>query len=81
CTELPLPATASPPAARDFFLHKFRVSKVDLQAAPLKKMINHPMKIHLRDDAVPFIIHMPWPIAFAIQSQMKEELDSMVMQG
>ncbi|KAK7056542.1 hypothetical protein SK128_023809 [Halocaridina rubra] len=68
CTELPLPATTSPSVAWDFFLCKFRnvlVSKADLYAAPLRKMVGRPMKIHLKDDAVHFAIHMPRPIPFA----------------
>ncbi|KAK7078457.1 hypothetical protein SK128_012071 [Halocaridina rubra] len=44
-------------------------------------MISHPMKIHLKDNAVPFAIHMPRSIPFAIQSLVKEELDLLVMQG
>ncbi|KAK7081447.1 hypothetical protein SK128_018581 [Halocaridina rubra] len=83
CGELHLPATTSPFAAWDFFLHEFRdvlVSKADLQTAPLKKMISHLMKIHLNDDAVPFASHMSRPTPFAFQSQVKE-LNFMVNQG
>ncbi|KAK7040241.1 hypothetical protein SK128_022201, partial [Halocaridina rubra] len=54
------------------------VSKADLQAAPFKKMVGCPMKIHLKDDTIPFVIHVPWPITFAIQIQVKEEFDMMV---
>ncbi|KAK7026476.1 hypothetical protein SK128_006782 [Halocaridina rubra] len=63
CTELSLPAITSPSAARDFFFHEFidvLVAKADLQPAPLKKMICHPMKIHLDDDTVP-VCQSPLP--------------------
>ncbi|KAK7085445.1 hypothetical protein SK128_023559, partial [Halocaridina rubra] len=86
CAELSLRATTLPSA--DFFLCKFRdvlVSKADLQAAPLKKMVGHPMMIHLINNAIPFAIpfaiHTPQPIPFAFQSQVKEEFYSMVKQG
>ena len=39
------------------------------------------MRIHLKEDAVPFAIHTPRPIPFAFQNQVKEEIDSMVRQG
>ncbi|KAK7079869.1 hypothetical protein SK128_025785, partial [Halocaridina rubra] len=74
CAELSLPATTSPSAARDFFLHTFRyllVSKTDLQATPPRKMIGCPMKIHLKDDALPFTIHVPRTIPFVFQCQVK----------
>ncbi|XP_076047356.1 uncharacterized protein LOC143028884 [Oratosquilla oratoria] len=40
-----------------------------------------PMRIHLKADAVPFVIYMPKPIPFAFRGQVREELDSMVQQG
>ena len=84
CAELTLPTLTSPSAARDFFLWEFSdvlVSKKDLQTAPLKKMVGRPMRIYLKDNATPFAIHTPRPIPYAFQSQVKEELDSMVNQG
>ena len=84
CKKLPLPSTTSPAEAKDFFLREFKdvlVSKEDLRADPLKPMKGPPMKIHLKDGAVPFAIHTPRQIPFAFHNQVKEELDSMVAQG
>ncbi|KAK7077731.1 hypothetical protein SK128_000367 [Halocaridina rubra] len=77
CAEVLLPATTSPSSAQGFFLQEFRdvlVSKAVLLGVPLKKM-------HLKDDTVPLIIHMPRPILYAFQSQVKEKLESLVNQG
>ena len=84
CKGLPLPPITSPAEAKDFFLREFKdmlVSKEDLRAAPLKPMKGPPMKIHLKDGAVPFAIHTPRQIIFAFRNQVKEELDSMVALG
>lgn len=84
CTEAPLPTLTSPAAAKEYFLREFPdvlVSKADLQKAPLKSMAGQPMRIHLKEDAVPFAIHTPRQIPFAFQQQVKDELDSMVRQG
>ena len=84
CQELPFSATTSPAEAREFFLREFKdvlVSKEDLQTAPLQPMTGPPMRIHLKDGAVPCAIHTPRQIPFAFRSQVKEELDSMVAQG
>ena len=84
CKELPPPPTTSPAEAKDFFLREFKdvlVSKEDLRAAPLKPMKGPPMKIQLKDSAVPFAVHTPRQIPFAFRNQVKEELDSMVAQG
>lgn len=84
CSELPLPATASPSAAKEYFLREFPdvlLSKEDLAKAPLKPMVAQPMKIHLKEGAVPFAINTPRQIPFAFQQQVKEELESMVRQG
>jgi len=84
CKELPLPPTTSPAEAREFFLREFKdvlVSKEDLRTAPLRSMAGPPMRIHLKDGAVPFAINTPRQIPFAFRNQVKEELDSMVVQG
>lgn len=84
CAKSNLPPLSSSSAVREFFLEEFSdvlVSKADLQSAPLKKIVGRPMKIHLKDGAVPFAIHTPRAIPFAFQSQVKEELDSMARQG
>ncbi|XP_068213279.1 uncharacterized protein [Palaemon carinicauda] len=44
-------------------------------------MAGPPMRIHLRDGAVPFAIHTPRQIPFAFKDQVKGELDSMAAQG
>ncbi|XP_064083050.1 uncharacterized protein LOC135199066 [Macrobrachium nipponense] len=82
--ELPISATTSPSAAKEYFLQEFQdvlVSKEELKTAPLKPMAGPPMRIHLKDGAVPFAIHTPRQIPFAFKDQVKEELDSMVAQG
>ncbi|KAK7045743.1 hypothetical protein SK128_017143 [Halocaridina rubra] len=56
------------------------VSKAELNMAPLKPMVCQPMRIHLKDDMVLFVIHTPRPIPFTFQIQVKEELDFMVQQ-
>ena len=84
CNELPLPSNASPEDAKQFFLREFKdvlVSKEDLTSAPLKPMAGPPMRIHLKDDAVPFSISTPRQIPFAFRNQVKAELDSMTAQG
>ena len=84
CSKLPLSATTSPSAAKDYFLQEFKdvlVSKEESKAAPLKPMTGPPMKVHLKDGAVPFATHTPRQIPFAFKDQVKEELDSMVVQG
>ena len=57
------------------------VSKEDLSTASLKPMARPSMRIHLKDNAVPFVIHTPRQTPFAFRDQVKEELDSMVAQG
>ncbi|KAK7065272.1 hypothetical protein SK128_013188, partial [Halocaridina rubra] len=49
--------------------------KADLLVASLKMMVGNPMRIHLKDDTIPFPIHIPRPIPFAFQNQVKERLD------
>ena len=44
-------------------------------------MTGGPMRIHLKEGAVPFAVHTPRQIPFAFQHQVKEELESMVKQG
>ncbi|XP_066953187.1 uncharacterized protein [Macrobrachium rosenbergii] len=66
CKELPISATTSPSAAKEYFLREFAdvlISKEDLKSAP------------------PFAIHTPRQIPLAFRDQVKEELDSMVTQG
>ncbi|XP_064100793.1 uncharacterized protein LOC135211412 [Macrobrachium nipponense] len=84
CKELPLHADMTPAEAREYFLQTFQdvlVSKEDLKAAPLRPMAGPPMKIHLKEDAVPFAIHTPRQIPYAFCEPVKNELDSMVQQG
>ena len=84
CKELPLPPTTPPAEAKNLFLREFKdvlISKEDLWAVPLKPMKGPPMKIPLKDGAVPFAIYTPRQIPFAFCNQVKEELDSMVAQG
>ncbi|XP_068207506.1 uncharacterized protein [Palaemon carinicauda] len=52
CKELPISATTSPSAAKEYFLREFKdvlVSKEDLRTAPLKPMAGPPMRIYLKD--------------------------------
>ncbi|XP_068204834.1 uncharacterized protein [Palaemon carinicauda] len=84
CKELPISATTSPSAAKEYFLQEFKdvlVSKEDLKTAPLKPMAGPPMRIYLKDGAVPFAIHTPRQIPFAFKDQVKEDLNFMVAQG
>ena len=84
CAELPLPASTSPSQAREYFLKEFSdvlVAKDELKSAPLKPMSGPPMRIPLKDGAVPFAIHTPRQVAFALQDSVKEELSSMQSQG
>ena len=84
CKKLPFSATTTPSEAKAYFLQEFRdvlVSKEDLQTAPLKPMKGPPMKIHLKENAVPFAIYTPRQIPFAFRDKVKEELDSLVTQG
>lgn len=84
CAELPLSATKSPASAKAYFLQEFPdvlVSKEDLEHAPLKTMTGPPMRIHLKEGAVPFAVHTPRRIPLAFQQQVKEELQSLVRQG
>lgn len=74
-----LTATTSSSAAKEHFLQEFKevlVSKEELKLTPLKPMTGPPTRIHLKEDAIPFAIHMPCQISFAFQSQVKEELNS-----
>ena len=84
CTTRPLPPLTSAADAKAFFLEAFAdvlVAKEDLRAAPLRPMEGPPMKIHLKEDAVPFAIHNPRPVAFPLQKAVQEELASMEAQG
>lgn len=44
-------------------------------------MKGRPVRIHQKDDAVPFALHTLRPIPFTFQSQVTEELDSSVQRG
>ncbi|XP_068224072.1 uncharacterized protein [Palaemon carinicauda] len=84
CKGLPLSATTSPTEAREFLLREFKdvlITKEDLKTTPLQPMTGPPMRIHLKDGAVPFAVHTPRQIPFAFRDQVKEELASMVTQG
>lgn len=84
CSEQDPFASMSPSVAKEYFLREFQdvlLSKEDLKNAPLKPMVAQPMKIHLKEGAVPFAIHTPRQIPFAFQQQVKDELESMVRQG
>ncbi|KAK7082103.1 hypothetical protein SK128_017734, partial [Halocaridina rubra] len=84
CAEMTLPATTSPSAARNPFLPEFGdvvLSMADLQQPHSRIWSGLLMKIHHKDDAVPFTIHTLWSIPIPSQSQVKEELDSMVNHG
>ena len=82
----PLPFTAdmSHTQARAYFLKEYRdvlVSKADLRDAPLRPMTGPPMKIHLRKDANPFVIHSARQIPLAFRDVVKTEPELMVTQG
>ncbi|XP_050705813.1 uncharacterized protein LOC126991118 [Eriocheir sinensis] len=79
CSELPLPATTSPSAAKDYF-HR-ELQDVLLSKENLKPMVAQPMKIHLKEGAVPLAIYTQRQIPFAFQQQVKDELESMARQG
>ena len=68
CSELPLPVFTFPFAEKEYFLREFKdllLLKEDLKEVLLKPMIGRPMRIHLKEDAVPFAIHTPREISFA----------------
>ena len=52
------------------------------QAAPeiLKPMEGPPMRIHLRDDAVPYALTSPRPVAFSMREAVKAKLEDLVRQ-
>ena len=84
CSTQPLPPIKSAEEANAYFLKAFAdvlVSKEDLRSSPLRPMEGPPMRIHLKEDAVPFAIHNPRPIAFPLQKAVQEELASMEAQG
>ena len=84
CTELPLSNSTPPSEAKAYFLKEFKdvlVDKASLASTPLKPMVCPPMRIHLKEGAVPFAIHTPHQIPLAFKDQVKDELDSMVTQG
>jgi len=84
CMELPFSSTTSPSEAKAHFMKEFNdvlVDKAALLSTPLKPMVGSPMRIHLKDGAVPFAIHTPRQIPLAFKDQVKEELESMVSQG
>ncbi|XP_068246810.1 uncharacterized protein [Palaemon carinicauda] len=74
CKELPLSATTSP-------TEDVLVTKEDLKTTPLQPMTGPPMRIQLKDGAVPFAVHTPRQIPFAFCDQVKEELASLVTEG
>lgn len=81
---MPLTAATSPAEAREHFLRAFKevlVSKADPATTPLRPTADPPMRIHLKEDAVPFAINTPRQIPYAFRDQFKAELDSMVTQG
>ncbi|XP_064081885.1 uncharacterized protein K02A2.6-like [Macrobrachium nipponense] len=78
CKKLPISATTSPSAAKEYFLQEF---SEDLKSVPLKPMVGSPMRIHLKDGAVPSALHTPRQIPLTFRDQVKEALDSMVFQG
>ena len=83
CGEQPLPVFTSPSASKEYFFGEFRdilLSNEDLKEAPLKPMVGRPMRIHLKEDAVPIAIHTSRQIPFAFQQQVKDELESMTRQ-
>ncbi|XP_076068309.1 uncharacterized protein LOC143040770 isoform X3 [Oratosquilla oratoria] len=83
CVELPFSASTPPSDVKEYFLKEFKdvlVAKA-LQSTPLKPMVGSPMRIHLKDNAVPFAIHTPRQIPLAFRDHVKDELESMVSQG
>ncbi|XP_076037654.1 uncharacterized protein LOC143023062 [Oratosquilla oratoria] len=84
CVELPFSASTPPSDVKEYFLKEFKdvlVAKAALQSTPLKPMVGSPMRIHLKDNAVPFAIHTPRQIPLAFRDHVKDELESMVSQG
>ncbi|ROT75198.1 putative uncharacterized protein K02A2.6-like [Penaeus vannamei] len=82
--QFPKPILEIKHANRKYFLQEYNdvlLIKQDLKAAPLQPTIGGPMRIHLKEGAVPFAIHTPRPIPFAFQQKVKEELESMECQG
>ena len=81
---LPAP-NATPEEAKQFFMKEFPdvlMTKEDFHhGAALKEMSGPPMRIHLKEDAVPFAVHTPRVIPLAWQDDVKKELDAMVQQG
>lgn len=67
-----LTAAASPSTGKEYF---------ELKSCLFKPITVPPMTIHLKEDATPFAIHTPHHIPFALQTQVKEEFDSMKAQG
>ncbi|XP_063860706.1 uncharacterized protein LOC135101063 [Scylla paramamosain] len=84
CVELPVSSNTPPSEAKAYFLKEFQdvlVDKAALESTPLKPMVGSPMRIHLKDGAVPFAIHTARQIPLAFRGQVQEELESMVSQG
>ena len=51
------------------------------RTSPLRTMIGPPMKIELKEDAVPFSLHSARPVPFAQRDEVKATLDKMVDDG
>lgn len=56
------------------------VPRADLHNSPLQPMTGQPVRIHLREDTTPFIIHTPQQIPAALRERVKTELESVVAQ-
>ena len=78
----PIPDT---PSASDIARIKKRLlsdfADVFSESDELKPMRGDPMKIHVREDAVPFALTTARQVPFALREQVKEEIDKMLAKG
>ena len=74
--EIPFPPTLENSDRLENWLKEaFKDSAFNINAAPLAKMSGPPLRIHVKDDARPVIIHRPATIAHHWQDEVKKGLD------
>ena len=79
---LPYPPTPqNVDSLKQWLLNAFATSAFNVNAYPLPAMSGPPMKIHLKPDATPHVVHTPIPIPHHWKAQVKADLDRDVAMG
>ena len=80
-TKLPFPETEVE-KIKDWIINRYKSSTFNTcEHQPLPKMKGEPLRIYMKEDAKPYVVHTPSPIPVHFRQEVKEQLDRDVRLG